>query len=653
MKQVQQRQLHYRTCNLCEAMCGLAIEHDGERVLSIRGDEHDPFSRGYICPKAVALGDLHSDPDRLRTPQGRDGAAEGAHWRDCDWEEALQTSAERIVEIQDKYGSESVALYVGNPTVHNFGAMLFGPMLFKALGTRNRYSATSVDQLPHMLASLLMFGHQLLLPVPDIDRTDHVLMLGANPMVSNGSLMCAPDFKRRLRELKQRGGRFTLIDPRRTETAKLADEHLFIKPGSDALLLAAIVHTLCRDELVDLAHLASFTDGASRLGGLFADFAPDKVSQATGIDGATIERLAHDFASADRAVCYGRVGVCTQQFGGLNGWLVNLINIITGNLDRAGGSMFTKPAFDLVAFASAAGFTGHFDKGRSRVRGLPEFGGEYPVVTLAEEIETPGDGQIRALVTLAGNPVLSTPNGSRLAKALGGLDFMVSVDIYRNETTRFANYILPPTSQLEQSHYDVAFNALAVRNVAKYSRPLFKRADGSRDDWEILVELSTRIQMARGGIAGVTARMARAAMLRIGPEGLLSQGLRWGPYGAGALGIGGKREALTLDKLEAAPHGLDLGALETCLPGRLSTKDKRIVLIPDCFAQDLPRLSQLRDATSNGELRLIGRRQLRTNNSWLHNSYRMAKGTDRCTILMHEIDATTRGLSHEIGRAHV
>ena len=633
--------LHYRTCNLCEAMCGVAIEHDRGKVLSVRGDDDDPFSRGHICPKAVALGDVHSDPDRLRQPQRR----QGNEWHAVNWDEALSACAERLVSIQRRYGQNAVALYVGNPTVHNLGSLMFGPGLFKALDTRNRFSATSVDQLPHMLASLTMFGHQLLLPVPDVDRTDYFLMLGANPMVSNGSLMSAPGIKRRLRQLKQRGGKFVVIDPRRTETAKLADEHFFVKPGSDGLLLAAIVHTMFAERLVDLGHLAALSDGVDRLPKLMAVFSPESVSESTGIDAADIRRIARELSGADRAACYGRIGVCTQQFGGLCAWLINVINVITGNLDRPGGMMFTRPAADLVSAASAIGMAGHFDKGRSRVRGLPEFGGEYPVVTLAEEIETPGEGQIRALVTLAGNPVLSTPNGKRLAAALSKLDFMVSLDIYRNETTSFADYILPPTSQLEQSHYDLALAAVAVRNVAKFSEPLFDKPDDAKHDWEIQLELATRIHQARGGLEGTMARGAKLALSKLGPDGLLDQALRWGPYGAGVLGLGRKREALSLKLLKHHPHGVDLGALEPCLPGRLNTPDKRIVLVPDVFVADLARLEGSIDV-GNGQLSLIGRRQLRTNNSWLHNSHRMVKGRDRCTLMMHPDDAAQRGLEH-------
>jgi len=637
------RQTHYRTCNLCEALCGLAIEHDGRRVLSIRGDEQDPFSRGHICPKAVALQDVHEDPDRLRAPQRRRGDG----WDQVAWDPALDDCATRIADIQDRFGPSAVAFYVGNPTVHNLGALLFAAGFMKTLGTRNRFSATSVDQLPHMLASLLMFGHQALLPVPDVDRTDYILMLGANPIVSNGSLMSAPDIKGRLRALRRRGGKLVLLDPRRTETAAMADEHHFIRPGSDALFLAALVHTLYADDLIAVGRLGAFTEGVKRMGSLVKPFTPEVVASATGIAAEDTRRVARELAAADRAVCYGRIGICVQQFGGLSAWLVNAINLLTGNLDRAGGSMFTKPAVDIVAGADAIGMRGHFDKGRSRVRGLPEFGGEYPVVTLAEEITTEGEGKIRALITLAGNPVLSTPNGKQLARALEKLDFMVSVDLNRNETTRFADYILPPTSQLEQSHYDLALNALAVRNVAKYSPPLFEPPPDAKDDWQIHVELATRIEQKRSLGKRIAGRVMREALLRIRPEGLLDGMLRFGPYGTRTAGIArgalGRDGGMSLAELRRHPHGVDLGPLAPCLPERLYTTNKRIELVPECLASDVVRLEAwLEVAPGEGALLLIGRRQLRTNNSWIHNSLRMVRGAERCTLLMHPEDARAR-----------
>ena len=462
------------TCMLCEAVCGLAVEMDGATVKGVRGDADDPFSRGHICPKAAAIADVQGDPDRIREPQRR----EGERWRAVSWDAALDEAGERLAAVQRKHGRSAVAFYLGNPSVHSYSAMLGVPFFSRALGTRTRFSATSVDQLPHMLAALEMFGHQLLLPVPDVDRTRFFLMLGANPRASNGSLMTAGGISRRLDELRERGGKLVVVDPRRTETAAEADQHFAIRPGTDALLLLAILHVLFEEGRADLRHLAPFTDGLASLREAAARFPPERVAERTGIPAREIRELARAFAAAPSAVAYGRVGASTQEFGGLAAWLVIALNAVTGNLDREGGFLFTSPAADLVGLSARMGDHGHFAAWRSRVRSLPEFGGELPAATLAEEIDTPGDGRIRALVTFAGNPVLSTPNGARLERALSALEYMVSIDLYRNETTRHANLILPTSFGFERDHYDVVFYTLAVRNAARYVKRLVKGPPG-------------------------------------------------------------------------------------------------------------------------------------------------------------------------------
>ncbi len=532
-----------------------------------------------------------------------------------------------------------MAVYAGNPTVHNLGTLLLGVPFVKALGTHNRFSATNVDQLPHHLAALLMFGHQLLLPIPDVDRTAFLLVMGANPAVSNGSLMTAPGMPLRLKALKARGGRLVVVDPRRTETAELADRHLFIRPGTDALLLLAMLHTLFAEKRVQPGPLAAFVDGLDVVQQLVQAFPPEVAAGPTGVGADSIRTLARDFAAATSAVAYGRVGLSTQEFGGLSQWLLNVLNTVTGNLDRAGGVMFTRPALDIIASGSSRG---HFARRHSRVRQLPEFGGEYPASAMAEEILTPGPGRIRALVTVAGNPVLSTPNGAQLDRALASLDFMVSVDFYVNETTRHAHLILPPTSPLEHDHYDVVFHLLAVRNTAKYSPALFQPPPGALQDWEIFNGLTARL--ARRHRLGWLRSVARRLALRLAPpRRLLDFGLRFGPHGRRS------PQRLSLRALEAAPHGVDLGALEPCLPGRLGTPDKRIRLAPELLLADVKRLaSRLLDqpAAVGGALQLVGRRQLRSNNSWMHNSLRLVKGPARCTLLMNPADAAARGLSH-------
>ncbi|HTJ42167.1 MAG TPA: molybdopterin oxidoreductase family protein [Kofleriaceae bacterium] len=621
---------HYRSCTLCEATCGVAIDVEGDQVISIRGDEQDPFSKGYICPKATALADLHTDPDRLRHPMIR----EGTRWRRASWDEAFELVGRKLRATRNAYGKHAVAVYQGNPTAHNLGLLTFGQMLLRTLGTKNLYSATSVDQLPHMLAALLMFGNQLLMTVPDIDRTDYMLILGGNPVVSNGSIMTAPDVRARLKAIRARGGTVVVVDPRRTETAEIADRHVFMKPGTDALFLLSIIQVLFAEQLVDLGRLKDCTDGVEDLRAICAGYAPETTAAATGVSAEEVTRIARELAGTKRAVVYGRVGMCVNEFGGIAGWLLYAVNALTAHLDEEGGMMLTSPAVDILPLAETLRVRGGFGRWKTRVRGLPEFGGELPIAALAEEIETPGDGQIHALITSAGNPVLSAPNGNRIEKALAKLDFMVSIDPYMNETTRHAHVILPPTSSLERSHYDLALFAYSVRNVAKYSDPLFERGPDARHDWEICMELMTRLGVPDGRVGRLLGRGARAVLGRLGPEALLDVALRTGPH------------KLSLRALREAPHGLDLGPLERRFPARLGTEDKRIRLAPREYRADLPRLeAALRRAPlSEGELVLIGRRHLRSNNSWMHNSQRLVKGKPRCTLIIHPDDAAARGL---------
>ncbi|WP_158879929.1 molybdopterin oxidoreductase family protein [Amycolatopsis anabasis] len=615
---------HFHSCTLCEATCGIAVTVEGDRVLDIRGDDQDPFSRGYICPKATALADVHHDPDRLRHPMVR----AGDDWFETSWDAAFELVAAGLKDVRRQYGKDALAVYIGNPSAHNLGLLTFGLPFFRSLGTRNEYSATSIDQLPHMLAALQVFGNQFLMPVPDVDRTDLFICLGGNPAVSNGSIMTAPNIRVRLKAIRDRGGRVVVVDPRRTESAALASEHCSIRPGTDAAFLLSVMHVLFEERLVRLGRLAPHVRGLGTLRVVADGFAPEVTAAATGLDPEWVRALARELASTSRAVLYGRVGICTQEFGGLAAWLVLVVNALTGHLDEPGGAMFTSPAIDAVPLAAAAGQLGSFGRYRSRVRGLPEFSGELPVSVLAEEIDTPGEGRIRALITSAGNPVLSTPNGARLDRALAGLDFMVSIDPYLNETTRHADVILPPTVHLERSHYELALANFSVRNTAKYSPAIFPRAPDQRHDWEICLELATRVL---GGGSAV-----RALARRLGPEALLELGLRAGPHGLRKL-----RGSLSLARLKKQPHGVDLGPLERRLPGRA----KKIDLAPRLYLDDLPRLRARLERQPADELLLIGRRQLRSNNSWMHNSPRLVKGKPRCTLLIHPEDAARRGLA--------
>ncbi len=656
-------QVVHRTCPLCEAKCGIAVEVDraAGRVVTIRGDEEDPFSRGYLCPKAYGLKALQEDPDRLRRPIRRTAAG----WEEIGWEEALAFAAEGLRGVRDAHGAEALAAYVGNPNAHDLGSALYLPALLRSLGSKRRFSASSVDQLPKMLSSAAIFGGALTIPVPDLDRTQYLLVLGANPLASNGSLMTAADVPGRLRRIRERGGRIVVVDPRRSETAEIADEHIFIKPGSDAFFLFALVQVLFEEGLVALGRLEPMVRGMEALRTLAKEFAPEAVASVTGIDAGVTRRIAREIAAAERAACYGRIGTCTQEFGTLASWLVDAVNVLTGNLDREGGAMFPRGAAGPGRDRPKRSGKLPYARWRSTVRELPEFAGELPAAALAEEIDAAGEQRIRALLTVAGNPALSTPNGARMTRALANLDFMVSVDIYLNETTQYADVILPPTSPLERSNYDLFFDQLAVRNTSKFSPRVLEPPKDSRDQWWILAELAGRLGGANadtvdelvfshllsatvGGAEtscpDVTAEQARAALGPVrGPERILDLMLRAGPWGdrfeAG-------NDGLSLAALRDAEHGIDLGALEPRLPDLLGTASGAIELAPDLLVSDVPRLrAALAERRREESLVLIGRRHLRSNNSWMHNLRPLAKGRDRCTLLVHPDDAARLGLS--------
>ncbi|MDQ0738842.1 molybdopterin oxidoreductase family protein [Pseudomonas sp. W4I3] len=614
--------LHHRACHLCEAICGLTLETSQDEagnlaITSIKGDPLDTFSRGHICPKAVALQDIQNDPDRLHQPMLR----VGSEWQPIPWDDAFALVAERLAGIQARHGQNAVAVYQGNPSVHNYGLMTHSNYFLGLLKTRNRYSATSVDQLPHHLSSHLMYGHGLLLPIPDIDHTDFMLILGGNPLASNGSIMTVPDVEKRLKAIQARGGKVVVVDPRRSETAAIADQHLFVRPGGDAALLFGLLNTLFAEGLTRASHLP--VEGLDDVRQAIAGFTAEAMSPQCAVPAEQIRQLARDFAAADKAVCYGRMGVSTQAFGTLCHWLVQLINLVTGNLDRVGGALCTTPAVDLVA--STGG--GHFNRWQSRVSGRPEYGGELPVSALAEEMLTDGEGQIRALVTVAGNPVLSTPNGRQLEQALDGLEFMVSVDLYINETTRYADLILPSTSALENDHYDTTFNMFAVRNVTRFNRAILPKPEGALHDWEIFVGLAKAF----------AAHTGVALKPTMPPAQMIDFGLRAGTYGDAS------SHKLSVAMLADHPHGMDLGPLTPNLASRLKTTDGKVQAAPSVILADLARFAAQPLPVAD-ELLLIGRRHVRSNNSWMHNYHRLVKGKPRHQLLMHPDDLARRQL---------
>ena len=658
--------MHFRTCPFCEATCGLEVTLEGQDVASVRGDSEDVFSRGFLCPKGTGLKHLQEDPDRLRTPLVKQ--ADGS-FAEASWEEALQIVDERLSPILAEHGRDAVAVYIGNPTAHNLAGLLYGQVWLRALGSKNVYSASSVDQMPKHVSAGLMFGGALSIPVPDIDRTDHLLILGANPLVSNGSLLTAPDMRGRLRAIRERGGKIVVIDPRRTRTAEAADEHHFIRPGGDAHLLLGIVHTLFAEGLVEPGDLREHLNGLDEVEALATDFAPQQVAGACGIAAEEIRRMARELAGAERAAVYGRIGTCTQEFGALASWLVDVVNVLTGNLDREGGAMFTTAAAGQRNSSGKPGSGRGFAIGRwkSRVRGLAEAIGELPVSVLAEEIDTPGEGQVRALITSAGNPLVSTPNSERLGRAVEGLDFMLSIDIYLNETTRHADVILPAPSPLEKAHYDIALYQLAARNVANYS-PAVLPGNGVPQEWETLARLTgivsgqgpgidvealdemviaTMVKREVGDPHSRIAGRGEAEILeelepRLGPERMLDLMLRAGPHGDA---FGDEPGGLTLAVLEESPHGVDLGPLEPRIPELLRTASGRIELAPEPLLADVPRLRESLSREQNGHMVLVGRRQLRSNNSWMHNLDPLVKGKDPCTAHINPSDAERLGLA--------
>ncbi len=617
-----------RTCNLCEAMCGLLVTLEEGRITNIRGNPKDVLSRGHLCPKGPALAEVYDDPDRLRRPVLRTDSG----WKELSWDEAYRVAVERLSDVRARHGADSIAVYLGNPGVHNHGIVAWAHGFMGALGTRSRFDANSVDANPKLLTSLWMYGDVTAIPIPDIDRTDLLVMLGANPLVSNGSLFSMGDVKGRFQDLKRRGGRLVVFDPRRTETAEKAEEHHFIRPGGDAALVLAMLQVVVAEGLVARDAVEAMADGLAEVEAACKSFTPERVAGATGVPAEVTRRLARELATTPRAVLYGRVGTSLNPFGTLASWAIDVFNVVTGHLDREGGVMFPNPAVDLSALGKRLGING-WGRFRSRVRGLPELSGNLPLAVMSEEMDTPGPGQLRALVTLAGNPVSSGPNTERLDRAMGGLEFVMAVDYYINETTRHAHLILPPRHALERSHYDPVLLGLSVRDVAKWSEPVVPPDPGGQDDWEILYTLGMRLGGLRTGsrVADLGLRALNAAGVRLSADRLMDLLLRTGPHG------------LSVKALRKAPNGLDLGPLKPRLPGRLRTANRRVQLAPRALLDDVVRVEAWL-AAERPAIVLIGRRHLRDNNSGMHNVPSLAKGRDRATLLMHPADAARLGL---------
>ncbi|MFI6052161.1 molybdopterin oxidoreductase family protein [Streptomyces violascens] len=651
-----------RICPLCEATCGLSLTVEGSRVTGARGDRDDVFSQGFICPKGASFGEIDADPDRLTGPLvRRDGVLEEAGWA-----EAFDLIAARLRPMVEQYGPNAVGVVLGNPNVHTMAGALYPPVLLGALRTRNLFTASTLDQMPKHVSSGLLFGDPFAIPVPDLDRTGHLLLLGANPLESNGSLCTAPDFPGRLKALRARGGTLTVVDPRRTRTAKLADRHVAIRPGTDALLLASIAQVLFEEKLVAPGEVGEHIEGIGEVADAVREFTPEAVGPVCDVDPDDIRVIARELAAAPTAAVYGRIGSCTVEHGTLASWLVDVLNVLTGNLDRPGGALFPLSATDRTPRPAGPGKGFALGRWHSRVGGHPEVKSELPLAALAEEIETPGEGQIRAVIASAANPVLSAPDGDRLDRALAGLDFMVSIDPYLNETSLHADVVLPPPPPSQSAHFDFAFNGFAVRNQVRYTRPAVPLAEGRMDECEIHARLVLAVSGMHGAEpAAVDAMVVDSALAKAvadphspvhgqdagelaagltganGPERRLDLMLRLGPYGDG---FGADPDGLTLDRVLAHPHGIDLGPLRPRLPQVLRTRSGRIELLPAPIAADLPRLrAALGERPAS--LVLVGRRHLRSNNSWLHNIPALNGGSNRCTLQIHPDDAARLGLA--------
>ena len=658
----------HRVCPFCEATCGLEIEVDGGRVTRVRGDRKDPFSLGFVCPKAWGVKDLHHDPDRLRRPVRRTATG----WEEISWQEAFDCVGERLAAVRKQHGNDAIGMYTGNPVVHDLGAVAYRPVLQQALASKSLFNSAAIDTLPKIVQTGLMFGRPFptAVPVPDIDRTQYLLIIGANPMISHGSLMTMPDAPARLRGVIERGGKIVVIDPRRTETAKIASEHHFIRPGADAAFLLALVNVLFEEDLVDLGAATERVNGLEAVRAAAKEFAPEAVASHCGIAAPVIRRIARELAAAESAACYGRLGTCVQEFGTLASWGIDLVNVLTGNLDRAGGAMFTTPAAPIAAALPRTGF--QMGRWRSRVSGQPEVEGLIPSSAMAEEMLTPGAGQVRAMILLMTNPLRSAANSAELERAFAGLDFLVAIDFYLNETTRHAHVILPAPAAAEQPGYELGLYLLSVRNVAKWSQPISSPHPDAPETWQVFSEIGARLlgvshlprqavddlvfrRYADGAVASTTRwpeltvdEICAKVDGGIGPARMVDLLLRVGPYGDG---FGRNPDGLTLAKLRASEHGIDLGPLVPRLDEVIGTASGRIELAPQLMLDDLPRLRARMAEPADGVL-LIGRRDMRGSNSFMHNLPSLVKGRDRCTLHVSPQDAARAGLLHG-GKARI
>jgi anaerobic selenocysteine-containing dehydrogenase len=639
-----------RNCPLCEGMCGVKISVADDTVTRVRPNEEDTWSRGHICPKGTVLGALHHDPDRLHHPVIR----EGSSFREVSWEAAFERLTELSSRVRERYGIEGFASYGGNMVGKDATLGRYAGLLFRTSGIRQIYSSSTVDQQPKNVSCQLMFGNQWKIPIPDIDRTELFLIFGANPAASKGSILSHQDVMRGIRELRRRGGRVIVIDPVRTATAQAADQWIGVRPGSDAALLLAIANVLFTENRIRLGHLADLVTGLDEVRALAARFSPERVAGFCGVTADTIRGLAHELARVDRAAIYGRIGLCTQEFGTLASWMIDVLAILTGNLDRPGGSMWSTPVSAEVDMLAGYPAGAPIIVGKSRVRGARGVLGRLPSACLAEEIDTPGAGQIKGLLTIASNPVLSAPESERLAAALPLLECMVSLDNYINETTRHAHVIFPSVSLLEASHFDTWSWIFCLTSGGHYSPPLFKPV-GRPEPWEVVARVGSILggkpeadpaavdDAYFSGLAkarGIEPAVALAASPTHGHDRIIDLAIRTGAFGDR---YGAIPDGLNLDSFRNQPNGLILGLTQPQAHKGFPTPSGKIELAHDLILEDVPRLEAALEAT-RPELVLVSRRHLASMNSWMHNVDVLMKGKERCTLQLHPEDAARLGV---------
>jgi formate dehydrogenase len=632
---------HTTFCRICEAACGMVATVEDGRITKLRPDRDHPLSQGEACPKGVAMLEVHDDPDRVLHPMRR--RADGEGFERVSWREAIADIGTRLRAVRDEHGGDAIGWYMGNPGAFSYSHPLWVKGFVDALGSKHYYTASSQDVSNRFAASALLYGSPALLPIPDLNRTKFLLVVGANPLVSHGSVLTAPRIRHQLDEIVERGGRVVVVDPRRSETARQY-EHVPVQPDSDAQLLLSLLHVIFDEHLEDTAAITEQSTGTQLLRNAAAEHPPEATESATGVPADTVRALARDIAAAESAAIYGRTGSCLGRHGTLVSFLLDALGLVTGNLDRPGGLVFGRPVIALDEVAHRGGLDS-YGKVHSRIGGFPDVLGAMPASLMAEEITTPGDGQMHALFVSAGNPVMSVPDGDKLTRALVELDLLVSIDLYVNETNKHADYVLPAATFLEREDLPIAFLGFYTTPFIQWTEPVVAPRGEARDEWETIDDIAGELGIVPLPIPQL--RMLGRRLTRwLTPQRLVELLLRTSAQGD-LFGL--RRGKLNLDVLRKHPSGIvvDEQIATGVLRKRIYTRDKRVNLQPQQLREALDRLRDLGGADSGGEfpLRLIGLRELRSHNSWMHNSPMLMRGKRTHAARVHPDDAVAHGLS--------